>query len=158
MLLIAIRHVAFAVAVTAFGPASLIAQAAADAELRTHPDRQSITGETSGAVASRVGLSDVHPAGPVWSVRRWRLTSCETLRCVFDDDRATQGDAAARRDRRGLYALTGALVGGGAAWGWFAYHCRRGDCYSPVGGLLLAAGGGALGALVGILIAPTPEP
>ena len=63
----------------------------------------------------------------------------------------------ATADQRGKFALIGLVVGAAAGWGVYAYQCTHGaDCYSPVGGVLLAAAGGVLGLLVGILIAPGP--
>lgn len=60
-------------------------------------------------------------------------------------------------DKRGKFALVGLVVGAAAGWGVYAYQCTHGsDCYSPVGGVLLAVAGGVVGLLVGVLIAPGP--
>jgi hypothetical protein len=59
------------------------------------------------------------------------------------------------RSRRGFYAGVGFLAGAatGAGIGW--YRCQReAECVIPIGAVLLAALGGAIGALVGLLLSP----
>jgi hypothetical protein len=53
--------------------------------------------------------------------------------------------------------MIGLVAGAAAGWGWYAYQCsHHDDCYSPMGGVLLAVAGGVLGMLVGLLVAPAP--
>jgi hypothetical protein len=104
----------------------------------------------------------VLPRAPAGSVVVWPVPSpCSGVaRCVTaaatPDDRP---GVAPRGSGRGLYVLGGAVAGAALGWGWFRYQCRHGaDCYTPLPGLLLAAGGAAAGALIGALIAPAADP
>jgi hypothetical protein len=87
------------------------------------------------------------------------VRDCHLTAACFTLERAHAPAPVAKESRRGTFALVGLVAGAAAGWGWYAYRCGHGDdCYSPVGGVLLAAAGGVIGLLVGLLIAPTPEP
>lgn len=69
-----------------------------------------------------------------------------------------QGDEPRAGDRRRAYAITGLVVGAAVGWGWFRHRCNTGnECFSPLEGVLLAGAGGAVGMVVGLLMAPTPD-
>lgn len=88
----------------------------------------------------------------------WSGIGCSLPACADVARHATgHQDQPARVDQRGRFALIGLLVGAAAGWGVYAYQCSHdSDCYSPVGGILLAAAGGTVGLLIGVLIAPGP--
>lgn len=60
---------------------------------------------------------------------------------------------------RGRYAMAGFIVGAGAGALWYAQACSREDCMGPsFGAIVLIAAGGVVGALVGLLLGPSPAP
>lgn len=70
-----------------------------------------------------------------------------------------QEPASGASGRRRTYALVGLVVGAAVGWGWFRHRCNTGsECFSPFEGVLLAGAGGAVGLVVGLLIAPSPQP
>lgn len=58
--------------------------------------------------------------------------------------------------QRSRYAFWGFVAGAAVGWMVFAQACESSDCYGPSGGILLAAAGGLLGMVVGLLLAPAP--
>lgn len=89
----------------------------------------------------------------------WHEHACDVVLSCREPTRSStdEQERATTNDQRGSFALVGLVVGAAAGWGFYAYQCTHGsDCYSPVGGILLATAGGIVGLLVGVLIAPGP--
>lgn len=59
--------------------------------------------------------------------------------------------------QRSRYAFWGFVIGAGVGWMVYAQACENADCYGFSGGILLAAAGGLLGMVVGLLIGPAPS-
>lgn len=133
----------------------------------TTPVAASLAAQETRGGESRARVDSLRPPGPSRLQPEWRavprafsssrLLACDSLAtCSMTIPRAVDDVSA---DQRGKFALIGLVVGAAAGWGAYAYQCTHGsDCYSPVGGLLLAAAGGVVGLLVGILVAPGPGP
>lgn len=104
----------------------------------------------------------VLPRRPIDPVAPLIQRPCETVaRCTAERSDADWLQHHARRGlgRRRAYALAGLVAGAATGWGWFWYRCTTGEeCYSPLGGIMLAGAGGAVGMVIGLLLAPTPEP
>lgn len=110
----------------------------------------------TGIANRKLGISGMHTSTSgivtvplMLSTRYWRSYTLVTVAGIGNATGQEQN-----RSQRGLYAAVGFFTGAVAGWVYGDHICRRDNCMIPVSNVMMAAAGGALGALAGLLIAP----